>query len=86
MEKILCGEISKGSVQVIVRDSAYFIRYDAGAHQVVWREDVISYVEAMEIVKDQSCVERVLMNLQRRLLDSGVKPYVSNWNPDASNT
>ena len=81
--KVLFGEVSEGTVQVIERDDKYFIRYDAGAHQVVWREDEISRQDANAIVNNNKNVEDVLIELQAQLLSKGIKPYISNWDPSS---
>ncbi len=82
MDKIIYGEVSQGSVQIVEREGSYFIRYDSGAHQVAWREDEITKEEAFEIAKNPEAETKVLWNLQRRLISKGVKPYISNWKPD----
>lgn len=77
--KIIYGDVSQGSVQIVERESKYFIRYDSGAHQVAWREDEITQEEALGIAKNEDFVEEVLIKLQRRLLEAGKDPYISNW-------
>jgi hypothetical protein len=84
--KIIYGEVGQGSVQVVEYESKYFIRYDAGAHQVVWREDEISKEEAESISQNEVMAEQVLVSLQNRLLVAGINPYISNWKPEASST
>jgi hypothetical protein len=77
--KVIYGEVSQGSVQVVERESKYFIRYDAGAHLVVWREDEISKEEVSSIIHNEAEIEEILLKLQRRLIKNGINPYVSNW-------
>ena len=56
----------------------YFVRYDAGAHEIVMREDEVSLEEALEIVKGPSEAEKVLITVQARLQKAGLNPYISN--------
>lgn len=64
---------------VIIKDGAkFFIRYDAGSHQVAIREDEISEQEALQVKKGEAEATQVLFALQKRLTLSGVNPYVSN--------
>ncbi|MFZ5862843.1 MAG: hypothetical protein ACOYXR_08395 [Nitrospirota bacterium] len=64
---------------VIFKDgSKFYIRYDAGSHQIAIREDEISDKEALQIVKSPEEATRVLFALQKRLTLSGINPYVSN--------
>jgi len=81
MEKVLYGEISQGSIQIVDRNSKLYIRYDAGAHQISWREDEITHQDFTQIVKSETNIESVLLKVQNRLISTGVKPYISNWNP-----
>ncbi len=69
---------SDDSVSAFKQDGKYFIRYDAGAHQVEMREDEISEADATQIQDDPTKIEDVLRALQRRLKASGVNPYKSN--------
>ena len=82
MEIVKFGFVSQGSVQIVERNSKLFIRYDAGAHQVVWREDEISKEEFLIIKQNEENIEPVLFKLQDRLIKSGIVPNVSNWNPE----
>ncbi len=66
------------SVAVFAKDERYFIRYDAGAHQVEIREDEITQEQAKSIAADPANIEPILWQLQRRLQDTGVNPYKSN--------
>ncbi|MHA6196969.1 hypothetical protein ACX3YG_21670 [Pseudomonas wadenswilerensis] len=56
----------------------FYVRYDAGAHQVVVREDEISEKDARRIMAGHGEANKVMFELQRRLETSGVNPYVSN--------
>ena len=78
MEKHIYGNISEG-LEIIERNSVYYVRYDAGAHQEAWREDKISKEDAIEIQKGKKQEKEVLFALQRRLEKEGVNPYSSNW-------
>lgn len=63
----------------MLRDGdAWFIRYDAGAHQIAMREDVISAEEAALAMTGPEGAMEVLFALQRRLGEAGIDPYASN--------
>ncbi|HWV45882.1 MAG TPA: hypothetical protein VN039_07660 [Nitrospira sp.] len=65
-------------LQVWDRGGRYFVRYDAGAHQVVVREDEISEAEAREAAKGKDEALKMLFALRKRLIQSRVDPYVPN--------
>lgn len=65
-------------LEIWQRDDRFFARYDAGAHQVVMREDEISRSEAEFAMQGKDAAINMLFGLQRRLEDAGVNPYVSN--------
>lgn len=56
----------------------FFARYDAGAHQIVMREDEISEDDAQQAMKDPKEASNMLLSLQKRLIENGIDPYVSN--------
>lgn len=65
-------------VELIQSGDRYFVRYDAGSHQVVMREDEVTESEAHKIQSGTDGVTAVLFSLQRRLIAQGVDPYASN--------
>jgi hypothetical protein len=65
-------------VMVFKEGPRYFVRYDAGAHQVVLREDEISEDEARQVMDGMTQAARVLSALQKRLTLAGIDPCVSN--------
>jgi len=67
-----------GDLQVIQRGDKYFARYDAGAHQIVMREDEISPNEASHLQLGKDEMNQTLFAIQKRLIATGVDPYVSN--------
>lgn len=67
-----------GGVAVLKDGSKYYVRYDAGAHQVAIREDEISEDEAKQVMAGEAEATQVLFAVQRRLTLAGVNPYVSN--------
>ena len=81
MEKILCGRLDEQAFEVTERSGRYFVRYDAGAHQVSWREDEIRSVDIVLIESGPDGVTQALLALQQRLVASGIDPYRSNWSP-----
>lgn len=78
MEKHIYGNLNEG-LELIERNSNYYVRYDAGAHQEAWREDELSKEEAHKIQKGKKHETEVLFAVQSRLEKDGVNPYVSNW-------
>lgn len=77
-EKLFGLTLKKDSFEVIKREGRYYVRYDAGSHQPIWREDEITAEEAQRIGSGQSGEYEVLLDLQRRL---GAEAYKSNWIP-----
>ena len=77
-EKLFELNLDKDCLEIVLRDGQYFVRYDAGSQQVVWREDQISEAEAFKINSSKTGENEVLVNLQRRL---GLDAYISNWTP-----
>ncbi|MFT3715633.1 MAG: hypothetical protein QM774_06720 [Gordonia sp. (in: high G+C Gram-positive bacteria)] len=63
---------------VFEQGGKFYVRYDAGAHQVEMREDEVSEAEAHEASKGLDSANAVLFKVQNRLIESGVDPYVSN--------
>ena len=81
MEKIVFGNLKDGGIEVVERDGRYFVRYDAGSHQMVWREDEISSEELVEIRSGKAGEYRTLLAMQKRLTNNGEDPHVQNWTP-----
>lgn len=67
-----------GDLDVFKRHDKYFIKYDAGAHFPIWREDEITHHEAMEAIKSPNAAIGVLKEIKKRLIDSGQNPHESN--------
>jgi len=65
-------------MQIWKRGDRYFVRYDAGAHQVAIREDEITEDEAISATKSGRAAVQMLHNLQKRLIEAGIDPYISN--------
>ncbi|ATQ42864.1 hypothetical protein [Caulobacter mirabilis] len=65
-------------VTLTERSGRFFIRYDAGGHQVAWREDEITAQDARRAMSGPREAEDVLLALQRRLMAEGLDPYRSN--------
>jgi hypothetical protein len=68
---------------VVNRDGRHFVRYDAGAHVIAWREDEITEQEFMSIKQGGATEHQAILAMQRRLELSGVNPYCQNWAPTA---
>ena len=81
MESVIFGVSEERGLEVIERAGRYFVRYDAGAHQVAWREDEISAADLALVASGREGATQMLFALQRRLETSGVDPYRSNWSP-----
>ena len=76
----LLGEYSSG-IQVWQRGDLFFIRYDAGSHVPVIREDEISEDEATQALQGEPAAIELLKAIQSSLQGIGVNPYVSNLKP-----
>jgi hypothetical protein len=63
---------------VLERSGRFFIRYDAGAHVEILREDEISENEANKAAASIDGVEEVLLAIQARLRKMGIDPHISN--------
>lgn len=75
-EKLFGLDLDSDGLEVIRRGGRYFVRYDAGAHQIAWREDEISEPDAMSIGTATGGENDVIVRLQRRL---GPDANSSNW-------
>ncbi len=67
-----------GDLEIWKRDGRFYLRYDAGAHQIAIREDEISKEEANQVMQGEHEATSILFAIQRRLEKSGIKPYKSN--------
>jgi hypothetical protein len=81
MENRIFGNLAQEGLEVVERDGRYFVRYDAGAHQVAWREDEITAQEFMQLKSSQAGEYQAIIALQRRLQLQGIDPYQKNWEP-----
>jgi hypothetical protein len=79
-EKQFGLELQRDCLEVVKRDGRYYVRYDAGSQQMVWREDEITEDEAKKIASGRTGEYEVIIGLQRRL---GLDAYTSNWTPPA---
>lgn len=79
MEEKVYGDLDTEGIEVVLRDERFFVRYDAGAHQVAWREDEITKADLGRIAQGEGAVHSLLLELQKRLEMSGADPYLSNW-------
>lgn len=69
-----------GFLAIFNRGWRFFLRYDAGSHQIAMREDEISEAEANLIMQGQDEATKVLFAVQDRLAKAGIDPYESNIN------
>lgn len=76
-EKLFDLELDKDNLEVVRRGDRYFVRYDAGAHQMAWRDE-ISEQDAMNIGSGKAGEYEVIVRLQTRL---GLDAHTSNWRP-----
>jgi hypothetical protein len=67
-----------GDLEIWKKGDRFFVRYDAGAHQIVMREDEISEEDAINAAKSKDAAIQMLFALQKRLIQAGVDPYLSN--------
>lgn len=65
-------------MEIWARGDRFFVRYDAGSHQIVMREDEISEQDAREASLSNESAMKMLFALQKRLIQAGIDPYVSN--------
>jgi hypothetical protein len=81
METRVFGDLQRNGLEVVSRQGRYFVRYDAGAHQVAWREDVITQDEFASLSSSSENERSVILALQERLSGAGIDPYKPNWLP-----
>lgn len=60
------------------RGDRYFVRYDAGNHVSLMREDEVSQAEAELASSSKEQLLALLWAVQKRLLSEGNDPYRSN--------
>lgn len=77
-EKLFGLQLKTDYMEVVRRQGRYFVRYDAGAHQPLWREDEINEQDARTIGSGGPGEYDALLRLQKRL---GLEAYTSNWQP-----
>jgi hypothetical protein len=68
-----------GGHQVWRRGAHFFVRYNAGAHFEVWREDEISEADAAQAGMGAVHFSNMILALQHRLQAEGQDPWVSNF-------
>lgn len=67
-------------VWIVRRDRQCFIRYDAGAHTHIWREDEIATADAEAILSAApDTVMQVITKVLWQLQQQQVKAPQSNW-------
>jgi hypothetical protein len=81
MEEVVFGSLDSEGLEIVSRDGRYFVRYDAGTHNVAWREDEITELEADSIRGGRAAEHEAMLGLQKRLEATGVNPYEQNWAP-----
>lgn len=81
MEEVVFGSLESVGLEIVSREGLYFVRYDAGAHNVAWREDEISELEVASIRSGIPAEHETILGLQKRLEAIGVNPYEQNWVP-----
>lgn len=74
------GEVifDEDGLVVSKRGVKFYVKYDAGAHQIAMREDEISEEEARRVMTDPTEATKVLFELQKRLTQAGINPYAAN--------
>ena len=83
MENRVFGNLSEEGLEVIERGGCRFVRSDAGAHQISWREDEITPEEFAQIKCGGNNQYQAIVALQRRLELAGVNPFKQNWVPSS---
>jgi hypothetical protein len=84
------GEVERlsdhgGGHEVWRRGERYYVRYDAGAHFPVWREDEISEADAAQAGMGAVHFSNMILALQHRLKADGHDPWVSNFEGQSRN-
>jgi hypothetical protein len=82
-ERRVFGNLAQVGLEVVERDGRHFLRYDAGAHQIAWREDEITAQELALLQHDRAAEQQVILQLQQRLQRAGIDPYRQNWTPNS---
>lgn len=66
-------------VKLIEKSGGFYLRYDAGSHQVEIREDMLSDLDAEKIkTGEPELINQILMKIQAELLKANINPYRSN--------
>jgi hypothetical protein len=81
MDTLVYGDLSSEGLEVVSRGDRFFVRYDAGSHQVAWREDELSTQELELLRSSKSGEYEVIITLQNRLRLNGADPHSQNWVP-----
>ena len=81
MEEVVFGSLESEGLEIICRSGRYFVRYDAGAHNVAWREDEITELEVASIRSGRPAEHEAMLGLQKRREEAGINPYEQNWAP-----
>lgn len=66
METVDYGSLDNEGLEIVARDGRYFVRYDAGAHQIMWREDEVTESELASIKLGGRAQQQAMFHLQRR--------------------
>jgi hypothetical protein len=85
METVIYGNLQSEALEVVFREGRYFLRYDAGTHQMAWREDELTEEEFQRLRKGRTDEYQVIIGLQRRLTAGGTDPHKQNWDPPKGN-
>lgn len=83
METTIYGSTAEG-LEVVSRDGCLYLHYDAGAHQVAWREGEITEAKFSLIAAGGNSEHQGVLKVQQRLIALGANPYVQNWQPSGS--
>ena len=84
MENRVFGNLSQEGLEVVERETCFFVRYDAGSHNAAWREDEISAEEFALLKSGKPGEYQTIIALQRRLQLNGIDPYKQNWEPSCA--
>jgi hypothetical protein len=83
MDVVVFGSLNDAGLEVVERDGKLFVRYDAGAHVIAWREDEITREDLRRIQSGPDGEYWTIIELQKRLEARGEDPYRQNWLPSA---
>ncbi len=75
MEENVIGDLTAQGLEVVRRDGRYFVRCDAGVHQVAWREVELTEEEFGRFRLGRQDERTDFLGVHRQICASGSDPY-----------